>query len=82
MENDEIKRILLFLLQSAQNHERRVLELTAAHRALAESAIPSNPLGVWEKYQDAVEKLIRADAEATARTLARFDDQIRQVNSL
>jgi hypothetical protein len=65
MSESEIKTALLFLLQTLENHERRIYDLQLSTRALTETAQAQarNPVAFWEDYSARLARLVRESSD-------------------
>lgn len=57
MNESDLKSVLLFLLQTLENHEHRIYDLQLASRALGEASREHEPL-VWEHYNARLTQLV------------------------
>jgi hypothetical protein len=82
MENEKLKQVLLFLLQTARSHEREIHDLTVSELALTDAALPPRPAEVWEKYVMRRDEITREKNDEETRRLAQLDALIREVHQL
>ena len=81
MEN-EIKSALLFLLQTAQNHEARLLDVQSSNRAMSEASRSHDLVAYWEAYCARFDRLVRENTDTSHQVFAKLDELLRQIQQM